>query len=316
VVGTGGDLRSSALAGLTVVAASQLVAEAWGLTGKERLLSLLVALVATALAIAVGQVLDEAKRQMLREQRAVERTGRRLGMAQHEREASERMAVLGRLASTMAHEINNPLAYTMANLRYVTEALEGERSPAVEELRLALKDSEEGLARIHAIVGRMSDFRLAAPSTPGFTDVRRALEAFVSGLELPAPSRARLVLEPGPALPAVALDPLRLGRVLRAVVTNALEAVEDQAQKRVTIAAERTGERLQVIVDDQGPGIDPSVLPHLFEPFVTGPGSTKLGLSLALARELVRSVGGELTASNRAEGGARVVVELPLAASG
>jgi len=162
----------------------------------------------------------------------------------------------------------------------------------------------------------MSDFRLASPSTPGFTDVRRALEAFVSGLELPATARARLVLEPGPALPAVALDPLRLGRVLRAVVTNALEAVEDHAQKRVTIAAERSGERLQVIVDDQGPGIDAAVLPHLFEPFVTGPGSTKLGLSLALARELVRSVGGELTASNRAEGGARVVVELPLAATG
>lgn len=153
----------------------------------------------------------------------------------------------------------------------------------------------------------MGAFR-APPRTERTTDVRHALEAIVDGLDLTPERRARLVLDLGASLPALPLDELSLGRVVRALLTNALEA----AKSRVTLRAEVGPRRLLLVVEDDGPGIAAELLPRLFEPFVTASGSGKLGLSLVLARELTRAVGGDLRVSNRPGGGAQFIVELPV----
>ncbi|MFY0578867.1 sensor histidine kinase [Cystobacter fuscus] len=76
----------------------------------------------------------------------------------------------------------------------------------------------------------------------------------------------------------------------------------------------RLGEaHVALLVEDNGPGIPPHVLPHLFEPFFTTKGPDKgMGLGLNLSRELVAQFGGRLTATNRPEGGARLCLELPV----
>ena len=198
----------------------------------------------------------------------------------------------------------------MANLRFVADSLTNDAAMDLGELRAALAESDEGLHRIRAIVERLGTFRAATGPAQPTTDVRRAIDHIVDGLALSPPDRARVVIQAGSPLPAITLDELRLGRVLRAVITNALEA---GSATRVRVWAELLDDRLHLIVEDDGLGIAPEVLPRLFEPFVTGTGSGKLGLSLALAREIARVAGGELRAANRAERGARFTVELPLA---
>jgi len=123
-----------------------------------------------------------------------------------------------------------------------------------------------------------------------------------------------VVVEAAPELPVVTLDESRLARVLKAVVTNSVQALDGAkapAQKRVS--TEATADELRIIVDDDGPGIPEAVLARMFEPFATAAGAGRLGLSLSLARELVRSIGGDVQGSNRSSGGARVVVRLPIA---
>jgi signal transduction histidine kinase len=315
VVGTLGDVKFASVAGLTVTVSAQVVAAHWALSLQDRVMCLFIMGIATAVAIAMAFVLGELKRQALHDQRSSQRVARRLSFSQQERAKAERLAVVGQLASTMAHEINNPLAFTLANLRFIGDALKPGARPDAGELKEVLGETEEGLQRIASIVERMSVFRLPSKPLPHTTELRQALEAFVSSLEAKDRSKAPVVLEPGPALPPVMLDAQRLSRVLHAVVTNAVQAVEKVGAgepKAVRISTAVTDEQVQLVVDDDGAGIDPQVLGRLFEPFAMTPGAGKLGLSLALARELVRSIGGDVLASNRSGGGARVVVALPI----
>ncbi len=308
VLGTLGDVRVTLVAGSAVLVGSQAVAHAWALEGGDRLLSVFVSVLGALLAAAVALMLNEAKRQTLHDQRAAERVSRRLVQSQRQHAQAERLAVVGKLAAAMAHEINNPLSYALANVRFVTSGLPGQSPEEVAEFGAALSETEEGLRRIQAIVERMSAFRAPTRALLPTNDLRGVLERFVA--TLPTPGAApRVRVAPGSALPAVALDEVRLNRVLSEVVVNALDA-----SSSVAISPVVEGDRVRLLVDDDGPGFDPAVLPRLFEPFVSSTaGLGTLGLSLALARELVRSVGGDVLAANRPEGGARVIVELPLA---
>ena len=109
----------------------------------------------------------------------------------------------------------------------------------------------------------------------------------------------------------VPLDADSLKQVFLNLLLNALEASPEGG--RVTASLERRGERVWVRVRDQGTGLPPEVLARLGEPFLTTK-AQGTGLGLFLSRRLVRSAGGELSASTHAEGGAEVVVALPVVA--
>lgn len=314
VVGTLGDTRFAALSGVTVMLSTQVVAHRWALSLQDRALCFFIMFLATAVAVAAAAVLGESKRQALHDLRGTQRATRRLAFSQKERSRAERLAVVGQLAASMAHEINNPLAFTLANLRFMAEALRSGAPLDVDELREVLGESQDGLHRIESIVERMSVFRAPARGLQP-TDVRQTLAALAQRAQ-PSSSGVSVVVEADAELPAVALDESRLSRVLKAVVSNAVQALDETSAtspKQVRISTEATADQLRIIVDDDGPGIAEAVLPHVFEPFVTAAGTGRLGLSLSLARELVRSIGGDVHAGNRSSGGARVVVSLPLA---
>lgn len=104
-------------------------------------------------------------------------------------------------------------------------------------------------------------------------------------------------------------DPVRLRQALVNLVSN---AVKFSHQGAVTIAVARIGERMRFTVIDQGPGIEPAILPNLFEPFVQGAGRAGggVGLGLAIARRCARLLGGDVEAANRPEGGAAFTLEV------
>jgi signal transduction histidine kinase len=99
-----------------------------------------------------------------------------------------------------------------------------------------------------------------------------------------------------------------LGQLLTNLILNAVELSGGQP---VDVLVSRDGDELVVAVEDRGPGIDPEIADRLFEPFVSGRGSTGLGLAVSLG--IAREHGGTIAGRNRAEGGARFEVRLPAA---
>ncbi|MFY0579676.1 sensor histidine kinase [Cystobacter fuscus] len=125
----------------------------------------------------------------------------------------------------------------------------------------------------------------------------------------------RLRVEVPESLPTVFVVRQRLVQVVLNLLVNAGDALEEQGGRDGEVWVRGLGEegRAVLLIEDNGPGFAPHVLPRLFEPFFTTKGPDKgTGLGLTLSRDLVAQFGGQLTASNRPEGGARLRIEFPV----
>ena len=137
--------------------------------------------------------------------------------------------------------------------------------------------------------------------------IGEVLQAFA-----PAASAAGVTLTTDTSvdLPILDIDPVRIREVLSNLVANALR--HTPAGGTVTIGGSATAATVTLTVRDTGPGIDPALLPHVFDRFVKGAGSRGSGLGLAIARGLVEAHGGSITVESPAGGGTTFRVELPL----
>ena len=220
----------------------------------------------------------------------------------------EKMAALGTFASGLAHEVRNPLnsiSLQLARLERKTQVLEPGLANEVTSLTRIIREEVE---RLDALVG---DFLLfARPVRPSHQAVSLADLAFeVARLLAPEAQLAGVHLEVarGEPLPALPLDAARLKQVVLNLLRNALEAIPGEG--RVLVECGLVEGRARLAVHDTGPGL-PSDL-DIFQLFVTTkPRGT--GLGLAIAQQIVLEHGGELTAVNRAGGGATFTVTLPL----
>jgi signal transduction histidine kinase len=254
---------------------------------------------------------EEALRAKIAE---VERYAADLSRAQERLVRSERLASVGRLSAGLAHEIGNPLA---AILGFQELLLAGGLNEADQKdfLQRMKRETE----RIHRILRDLLDF--ARPASPRGEGEREAAgdvgEAVADVLSLVRPQKAlrevELRAEIALDLPKVTLSHQRLVQVILNLVLNAADAVSPRTGGRVVVRAERReAGGVRLAVEDNGPGIAPSVRDRLFEPFVTtkavGEGT---GLGLAVCRGLVEAVGGSISAETGEDGGALCVIELP-----
>ncbi len=240
----------------------------------------------------------------------LERVTAELRASQAQLVKSERLASVGRLSAGLAHEIGNPLAALLGLQDLLLDGglTEDEQRDFVARMR---GETE----RIHRIVRDLLAFARGDAGEGAVTDapgeVARAASEVVALL---APQRSMkdraLSLDLEVDLPKVALAHGQLVQVLLNLALNAGEATSDGGH--VAIVAARAGDRVQLHVDDDGPGIAPAVQGSLFEPFVTtkeiGRGT---GLGLAVCKGLVEAVGGAISVARGPLGGARFTVELP-----
>jgi signal transduction histidine kinase len=245
-----------------------------------------------------------------------------LALSERRRATSERLAVVGRLAAGVAHEINNPLAFVKANLVFASEAVSSP-SPdgpgAREALGPALSDALLGVERIRRIVADLRDFAREDADEPCETDCARAVEEALR-LASVRTRRTAVLVDVAGALPPLRICRKRLVQVLLNLLVNAADAVEevdDERRRWIAVAVALRGDEISLVVEDGGAGLPPEALAHLFEPFfTTKPPGAGTGLGLALSHEYVSAVGGRLSGENGPHGGARFEVRLPVRRAG
>jgi two-component system, NtrC family, sensor kinase len=232
---------------------------------------------------------------------------------------AERLAGLGVLAAGVAHEINNPLAYTLANLEFVGAELDLARrelpaSKGLAEAVNALTEAREGAERIRQIVADMRTLSRVEEREGARADVVSAIEAALRQLSAAVEPRAQVVRELSP-VPAVHGEEKRLVQVFANLIQNAAQAIEpgaperNQIRVRTWIGPEDT---VCVEVSDTGCGIAPEVMPRIFDPFfTTKPVGTGTGLGLTICHNIVTGLGGEISVSSAQGAGTSFQITLP-----
>jgi C4-dicarboxylate-specific signal transduction histidine kinase len=239
----------------------------------------------------------------------------RLAESERRRATSERLAVIGQLAAGVAHEINNPLTYTLANLSF----LRGHAAPedvSAQELAEAFSETEIGLLRVRQIVRDLQDFARREPKeSRGECRPGEAAAEAVRLASVRFPSGTTVANHIPKEAPPVKMTYQRLVQVLVNLLVNAADAMETRPPQdgaHLDLALEALpNSRFRLVVEDSGPGIAEDVLPYIFDPFfTTKPPGKGTGLGLALCREYVESAGGHILATNRPAGGARFLIDL------
>ena len=212
---------------------------------------------------------------------------------------ADRMVSVGTLASGVAHEINNPLAYVCSNLAFLSEKLSSGVVPpeALPELREVVAETQEGASRVSAIVQDLKTFARSDEERFGPVDLHQIIEGALRLVRNDLTHRARLERALAP-VPFVRGNEGRLGQVVVNLLVNAIQAFAQQDSQanfiRITTRA-LDEESVVVEVEDNGPGMDREVIERIFDPFfTTKPVGVGTGLGLAICHSIVQSMGGQI----------------------
>lgn len=232
---------------------------------------------------------------------ALQETGNRLRNEQELRRQAERLAMLGRIATSLAHEIKNPAAAIALHADLLASGLSGSQLESVRMIRDEV-DQITGLVNQWLFVARPD------PARPHSQDLRQLLERVAARLR-PVLEHARttLHLQQGPPV-ILEGDAPRLEQALRNLLLNASQAMPLGGCIRTGFDVTRGG--LELWIEDEGPGFSAEALRHFGEPFFSER-EGGMGLGLTLARDVIQAHGGTLAPSNRPAGGARLAARFP-----
>jgi len=227
-----------------------------------------------------------------------------------EMEHAMRLSLMGEMASSLAHEINQPLAAILTYARGCERRLaQGEDAQAVLP---AIGSIAAQAQRAGDIVKRMRDFVRKTPTRQEATEPAALFRDALTLFEPTATARdLQVEAEIPERLPTIRADRLQLEEVTLNLLQNAAEAVEGCPDKKITLTVGLEGSTVVAAVSDNGPGLAPGARERLFEAFFT----TKpagLGLGLSLSRSIVESHGGHLSVEDRAPAGATFRIHLPV----
>jgi signal transduction histidine kinase/CheY-like chemotaxis protein len=234
---------------------------------------------------------------------------------------SDRLAAVGTLASGVAHEMNNPLTYVLANLQFLDDELRavGASSGTTNELKRALealREAREGAVRLGTIVRDLRTFSIGDGEVPTLVSLAPIVSSAINVVQSELRSKARLTQDITP-VPMVRGNAARLGQVCLNLLANATQAIApghpEQNQVAVTLRASDAGEVL-LEVKDSGCGIGRANLKRIFDPFFTtkGPG-IGTGLGLSICHGIVKSMGGRIEVESEPGNGSTFRILLPAA---
>ena len=224
-------------------------------------------------------------------------------------ERADRFAMVGQMATGLAHEIKNPLAGLSGALELLAEDLVAspQQSEVVAEMRHQVQ-------RLTDIMGGLLSVARPPRAMLRDTDVNSALEkVFFLVSQQHSKTTVAFHRQFDPHLPKVTADPAQLEQVLLNIGLNAFQAVSPRGGT-VTIRTQVRDHEVEIEFADDGPGIAPALRPSIFTPFFTTR-SNGTGLGLALSMRLISEHGGKLWFECPSQGGTRFFIRLPIATS-
>jgi signal transduction histidine kinase len=262
----------------------------------------------------IGGLLVERRRRK-RAQRESEEHQRRVEESRQVIAHMGRIALLGELTTTIAHELRQPLTAIRVNADSGVTALQRAGRELGEEDREILSEIFGAIADDNAlasdIITRVRSLGRRQESPQQDVDLNEVCRASVRLLQHAALTRgAELHLSLDARLPLVSGDPVQFQQVVLNLILNALEACADTSAPRVEICSVVHDTEVEVVVRDNGPGLTENVRPHLFDSFFSTK-SEGLGLGLAIVRSIIDRHHGRIDAGNDEHGGAVFRIVLP-----
>lgn len=289
-----------------------------------------------------NQQINNLQRELLKKNHDLENALQELRDTQAMLIHAERMNALGQLVAGVAHEINNPLGFIIANIHSLKEqnsdllaaykAVEAQlescgqaaslqRIRSEHDLEFIQTDLEElidscqdGLGRIQDIVAKLRQFSRLHAAERDIIDVAENLN---NTLALAKPQIREKSIEVELALaglPAIECYPAELNQVFMNLIVNATQAMQQGG--KLTISGERlTGERIELRFADSGHGIPAQAIDRIFEPFyTTKPAGSNTGLGLAISQKIIEEHhGGQIEVTSTPDQGTTFILRLPVA---
>ena len=220
----------------------------------------------------------------------------------------DRLAAIGRMAASIAHEIRNPLAAMRGSIQMLRSEMDSDSSQT-ELMEIILRESD----RLNRIITDFLSYARPRSLAPARVDVGDLLhQTFALMRHSPEIAENQSIVEELPGEPLFAqADEGQLKQVFWNLARNALQAMPDGGTLRATLEP-NSDNRLRIAFTDTGRGMEPEQVEHLFEPFSSTTGGTGLGLSIVY--QIIRDHGGTINVRSRVGQGTTITVELPVAA--
>ncbi|MGA3090942.1 MAG: HAMP domain-containing sensor histidine kinase [Terriglobales bacterium] len=223
---------------------------------------------------------------------------------------AERLATIGRMASSISHDLRHSLAAIVANAEFLCESnlTPGQREDLYAEIRIAVNQMTE-------LIESLLEFSRTRESLrPSYGDVRSAVDRAVQGVKAhPEFQRIRIRVTCEGSSEGW-FDFRKLERALLNLLLNACEAVPAQSGK-IDVGLRRVGDTLSIRIEDNGPGIPDAVRDRLFEPFVSHGKENGTGMGLTVVQKILQDHGGDVAVEQTSVSGTTFCLSIPLTPS-
>ncbi|HEY0906749.1 MAG TPA: ATP-binding protein, partial [Methylophilus sp.] len=222
---------------------------------------------------------------------------------------AQRDAAWAEVARRMAHEIKNPLTPIQLSAERLQLKLQDKLE--AREAEMLNKATDTIVNQVQAMKNMVNEFSEYA-RTPAAQLVKLDLNALIHDVShLYNASSARLVLQLHQQLPEIQADATMMRQILHNLLQNAQDALSQTDQPQISILTDTDGERVKLVVTDNGAGFPPEVMARVFEPYITTK-SHGTGLGLAIVKKMIEEQRGQIRIDNLPQGGASVTISLPM----
>ncbi|MEL7487204.1 MAG: PAS domain S-box protein [Pseudomonadota bacterium] len=238
-------------------------------------------------------------------------TERRLSETQLQLQHAGRIGAMGELATSIAHELNQPLTAAASLAGAVSLRLKKAECEKCDEAIALLDDVVSEIRRASEIIRQMRDFVSKRKTSKSLHNLNTIVEDAAALAVIGADAQGiEVKWNLSPDIADALLDRIQIQQVVTNLIRNAIDAMQHASVKTLSISTKQVGECLSVSIEDTGPGVDDDLKDEIFEPFVSRK-EDGMGVGLSISKSIIDAHQGEIHAANLKSGGSAFTFTLP-----